>query len=359
MTSPMKACRSRSSGYASNLRDGRYQVGQERAVQPEHFAVARGAPEHAAKHVAATLVGRQHVVGDHDADRAGVVRDHAERDVGLLVAAAVATLRQAFGRVDDAAEEIGVVVAEDVLEHGDDALEPHAGVHVFRRQLAEALVGLAVVLDEDEVPELDVARTVAVHRADVAGAALPVAGRRATIQMDLGARTAGARFAHLPEVFLLEAADALVGERRDLLPELLGLVVGRVDGRPDLVLRKLPLLHQQVPRPLDRLGLVVVAERPVPEHLEERVVVRVAPDLLEVVVLAGEAEALLRVGDSRMAGRGLAEEDLLELDHPRVGEQEGRVALGDDGSAANHPVITGREEVQEARSNLSTGRHLR
>lgn len=59
-----------------------------------------------------------------------------------------------------------------------------------------------------------------------------------------------------------------------------------------------------------------------------------------------------------MRGSSLAEEDLLELHHPRVGEQQGRVALGNDRSAAHNPVVTGREEIQKARSNLSTGRHL-
>ena len=105
------------------------------------------------------------------------------------------------------AEEVGVVVAEDVLQHGDDALEAHAGVDVLGRQLAQAPVGLAVVLDEDEVPELDVARAVAVDGADVAGHALPVAGLRAAIEMDLGARPARPRLAHLPEVLALEAQD--------------------------------------------------------------------------------------------------------------------------------------------------------
>ncbi len=132
-----------------------------------------------------------------------MVRDHAERHVGLGVGA-VDPARQVLGRVDDAAEEVGVVVAEHVLHDGDDALETHARVDVLRRQLAQALVGLAVVLDEDEVPELDVARAVAVHPTGVRHAGT-VAGRRSTIEMDLGARTARAGLAHLPEVLALEA----------------------------------------------------------------------------------------------------------------------------------------------------------
>ena len=50
----------------------------------------------------------------------------------------------------------------------------------------------------------------------------------------------------------------------------------------------------------DGLALEVVAEGPVAEHLEEGVVVGVAPHLLEVVVLARDADALLGVGGARV-----------------------------------------------------------
>ncbi len=49
------------------------------------------------------------------------------------------------------------------------------------------------------------------------------------------------------------------------------------------------------------LALEVVAERPVSEHLEERVVIGVETDVVEVVVLAAGADAFLRIG--RATGR--------------------------------------------------------
>ena len=54
---------------------------------------------------------------------------------------------------------------------------------------------------------------------------------------------------------------------------------------------------------MDRLALEVVAEAPVAEHLEERVVARRPTDLLEVVVLAGDAQAALVVDRPRVAAR--------------------------------------------------------
>ena len=59
-------------------------------------------------------------------------------------------------------------------------------------------------------------------------------------------------------------------------------------------------LREQLPREGDRVGLEVVAEREVAEHLEERVVARRVADVVEVVVLAAGAHALLRGGRARV-----------------------------------------------------------
>src|SRR3546814_17366964 len=75
--------------------------------------------------------------------------------------------------------------------------------------------------------------------------------------------------------------------------------------------------------------LEVVAERPVAEHLEEGVVARGVADLVEVVVLAAGTQAALDVGRAHVAALLGAQEYVLELDHPRVGEQPGRVVAGD------------------------------
>ena len=52
----------------------------------------------------------------------------------------------------------------------------------------------------------------------------------------------------------------------------------------------------QFPGPVDGFLLEVIAEGPVAEHLEERVVVGVEADVFEVVVLAAGADAFLGVG---------------------------------------------------------------
>ena len=74
--------------------------------------------------------------------------------------------------------------------------------------------------------------------------------------------------------------------------------------------------------------LEVIAEGEVAEHLEKRVVAARVADVLEIVVLAAGAHALLRGGRARVVALLQAEEDVLELVHARVGEQQRRVVRG-------------------------------
>ena len=152
-----------------------------------------------------------------------------------------------------------------------------------------------------------------------------VAGARdagAAIDVDLRAAAARAGVAHRPEVVgHAELADVI--GRHEIQPPLVGLVVARnalfaLEHR-DVQRRGIeaPLLRQQVPRQLDRVVLEVVAEREVAEHLEERVMAQRGPDVVEVVVLAADAHALLRAGGARVVALLAAEEHVLELVHAR------------------------------------------
>jgi hypothetical protein len=92
----------------------------------------------------------------------------------------------------------------------------------------------------------------------------------------------------LPPPGVDRSADA-----HDVAPDLLGFVVGGVDGDPEALGIQPEDLGVQLPRPPDRVGLEVVAEAEVAEHLEEREVPVGAADVVEVVVLATGAYAFL------------------------------------------------------------------
>ena len=69
-------------------------------------------------------------------------------------------------------------------------------------------------------------------------------------------------------------------------------------------------------------------------------------------MLAARADALLRVGRARVGALPRAEEDVLELVHAGVGEEERRVVLRDDRRARDDLVSLLLEEVEEGLPDL-------
>ena len=156
------------------------------------------------------------------------------------------------------------------------------------------------ILHEDDVPDFDHVRVALVHELASAQAACSFLLRGADVDVDLGARTARAGVSHLPEVVVLVSQHDMVF-RHMLEPGLLSLHIhlGAVLRRTleygcvEQVLVYLVNFGQKFPRPVDGLGLEVVSEAPVAEHLEHRVVVGVVSHFFEVIVLSADTEALL------------------------------------------------------------------
>lgn len=74
-----------------------------------------------------------------------------------------------------------------------------------------------------------------------------------------------------------------------------GLLVATKVGDVDAVLLDADNIDEIVPGPDDDLLLEIVPEGPVAQHLEERVVVHILADVVEVVVFPTGTHALLRV----------------------------------------------------------------
>ena len=225
----------------------------------------------------------------------------------------------------------------------------------------ERAIRLEVELHEHEVPDLEPARA----RLGMVGHAMRAFGQvGAPIDVDLGARTAWPDVGHPPPVLLVAVreiapADEALGRQTDLVaPDLERGVVGRVCRGGEALRRDPEVDREQLPRPVDGLALEVVAEAPVPEHLEEGVVARRPPDLLEVVVLAGHAQATLVVDGARVRALLGPGQRVLELHHPRVREEQRLVACRDEGSARHDRVAALGEEVDEPPPDLGGGQRL-
>ena len=318
----------------------------KRLAAAEAVAVADGAADDAAQYIAAPLVGRRDPVHQQERGRADVVGDDAERLIVVVV-----HRQRVRGGANQVAEQVDVVVAVHPLQHRGDALQPHAGVDRRARQWLERAIGVAVELHEHQIPDFDVA--VAVFFA-IGG--LP--GRftrdlRSVVVENLRARTARTGVAHRPEIVArADAAEAACVHADVAQPDALGFVVFFIHRDPQALRRQREFAGQQLPRKRDGFGFEVVAETEVAEHLEEGVMARGVADIFEVVVLAAGAHTALRGHRARRGAGLIAEEHILELHHPRIGEQQGRVIPRHQRTAGDVLMLARGEVVEETPADV-------
>ena len=98
--------------------------------------------------------------------------------------------------------------------------------------------------------------------------------------------------------------------------------------------------------------LEIVAEGKIAEHLEESVMAARVADVVEIVVLAAGADALLRSSRARVVALFEAGENVLELVHAGVGEQQRGVVGRHQRRAANDAVASRREVVEKLLADL-------
>ena len=320
-------------GITHEVDDRRAGFGQHLVVNPHQTDVAHGPADQAAEHIASTLVRWLHALADQEGHGPTVIGHHlvaeALRLDGLRIMAQVPGQS-----VDDRREQVGQVVAVHPLQDRGHPFEAHAGVHALERQRAQGAVRRPIELHEHQVPELEPARAVLRMIRNAFGS---LAELGAPVVVDLAARPAGTGVGHLPEVVVVarrdvSPADDTIGGQADLIgPDAEGLVVVGVHGHGQAVRVEAQLIGQEFPRPVDRLALEIVAEAPVAEHFEQGLVARRPADLFEIVVLAGHAQAGLAVDGSAIVPHLLAGQHPLELDHPRIGEQQGWIIPGKQG----------------------------
>ena len=340
---------------------------QRRFALAQEPGVADRAAQDPPQHVAAPVAGGKHPVGEQEGDGPRVVGEHP---VGRALRPTVVVAPHDFdGALDDRREQVRVEVGGHALHDRGDALQTGPRVHGGSGERGAGPVGLKIELHEHEVPDLEQIARLA-ERHELVEVQLPFPAPRfplpAGVNVDLRARPRGSGVAHLPEVvFVPQTEDAPVGDAGDLAPQPPGLVVlvvdrdgeaGGVDPQP--VRGGHPL-----PRVGDRLLLEVVPEGEVAQHLEEGVVAGGMAHLLQVVVLAAGANALLAGGRAGIVAALHALKHPLELHHPRVGEQQGGVVRRHQRRAGDLAVVPGRnaevfEELAADLGGLHGGKYI-
>ena len=278
-----------------------------------------------------------------------MVGDYAHGHVNVGVSA-VFLVGQLRDFLNQRGEYVGIVVRCLALQGHAQTFEAHAGVDDLCGQGNQRAVGQAVVLHEHEVPDFDYLGMVVVHEACAVDFGAFAVGTQVDVDFRAGAAWTG--IAHFPEIIVLVAVDD-VGSGQMLLPVTGGFVVtlealgGRTFEYGGVETGGVEVKHvdEIFPGPVDGFFLEIVAERPVSEHLEHGVVVGIVSHLFEVVMLAADTQAFLRVGDAGVFRGLVAEDDVLELVHSSVCEHQGRVVFDYHGCRRNDVVALRLEKV--------------
>src|SRR6267142_1287632 len=276
-----------------------------------------------------------------------MLRHDADRDIGRR-ALSVLLARERLNLLHQRLKDIRAVhVAGGALKHLRDPLEAGAGVDVLLRERHERAIRFSVVLLEHEVPDLQVAAAALSGIAVVLGHAR----LRPVVDEDLAVGSAESGRARRPEVgFVAEPEDLLGREELELLrPDVVGLVVAYVHRGDELLAVEPEDLRQELPAPLDRFLLTVVADREVAEHLEERLVVTVLPHFVDV---RGPEDLLHR--DDPLGRRLLLPGEVRhERLHAGAREEDRWVVLQDEWPAghAGMPLL-----LEEGDESLADGR---
>ena len=173
---------------------------------------------------------------------------------------------------------------------------------------------------------------------------------------DFGTRSAWAGVAHLPEVvrlvaptFVANADDTLFRHTDSVTPDIEGFTVLGINGYSQAVSRKAEPVFggKKLPGKGNGIFLEVVTEAEVAKHFKERMVAGSIANVIEVIVLATCPDTLL--GTDRAIVRSLlsAKEQILELVHTSVREQQRRVLCRNKRTAADDFMLSRREEVEE------------
>ena len=311
----------------------------------ECVGVAHGTAQDATNDVAGFCVARQLAVCNGEGDGPKMVGHHAHGHVCLLLFThtfavragwrrkTIAFATECFYLFDDRLEDIGVVVAVLVLQHAHESLETHAGVDDMHGQWGQTSVGFAVVLHEDEVPNLNHLWIIFIDK--VASGHFGFLFRCAGIHVNLRARTARSRVAHLPKVVVFVAIDDVIG-RNMLGPIASRLVIACESllfctfkhGDIQVIGVQMKHVYEVFPCIIDGTFLEIIAETPVAQHLEHRVMIGVMAHFLKVVVLSAHAKTLLRVHPTNVfSGVFRAKDNVFPLVHTGICEHQRRVIL--------------------------------
>src|ERR1043166_1356518 len=266
-------------------------------------------------------------------------------------------------------KQIGIVVGDFSLQHGGDTFETHAGIHTGLRQRSQFAAYIAVELHENEIPYLNVTSALAGEFAIRMGF---FGCGRTHIVKNFAARPAWPGFTHGPKI-ILQPRNRNDAIRRNVLlqPEFAGVFVhseivsrsnfraAKHSGVEFFLVDPEPIRgSNQLPRVSDSFLFEIVSKRKIAQHLKKSVMPLCETDIFQVVVLAAGAYTLLGRGRSHIVSFLQAQKNILELVHPRIGEEESRIAMRHQRRTTHPAMSLGLKELQKPLADFVAGHHV-
>ena len=102
----------------------------------------------------------------------------------------------------------------------------------------------------------------------------------AQVDMDFRIRSAGTA-ADFPEI-ILQPDDAFIGYADDIVPDMIGFIIFRINGDPQLIRRQFQLFCQKFPGPGNDFLLEVIPEGKVAQHFKIRMMAGRMADVFNI-----------------------------------------------------------------------------
>ena len=341
----------------------RQQFVDKRLLQPEEcITVTYGTAQNTAYHITGLGIRRQLPIGNRKRNRTHMVGNHPHGNIAAGIIA-ISLFCKASDGLNQRLENIGIIIRRFPLQRHTKTLETHTRIYDLCRQRFECTVGLTIVLHKDKVPNLYNLRVALVHQRKTVDSR--TLGLATQVDVHFRTRTARSRIAHFPEIIMSVTVDDMVC-RQMFFPIRCGFIVAfETFGRIPLENRCIKTfrvdfqnIDQIFPRPIDSLLLEIITERPVSQHLEHRMMIRVQSNLFEVIVLAAHPQAFLRIGYPFIFCRDISQYNVFELVHSRIGKHQRGIVLNDHRCRRHDLMVFRCKKVLERLSNFFSCKHI-
>ena len=235
--------------------------------------------------------------------------------------------------------------------------ESHSCIHMMIGQIFQTSVRFPVVLHKYKVPDFNHQWIILIHQFTTGFQFSLLLGPE--VDMDFRTRPTRSHIPHFPKIiFFIAEEDSILGQI--IHPNFTGfcisfqsvLFASFKDSSVQPVFIQPHYSGQEFPGKSNRIFFEIITERPVPQHLEHRMMICIVSYLFQVVVFSGNPETFLRVRDTPVFGIDIPKNNIFELIHSCVCKHQRRIVLNHHGCRRDDSMSLTFKKIQKLLSDL-------